>query len=340
MPKSSTNRQPTIADVASRAGVSIATVSRVINRTAPVETTTLARVERAMHDLRYTPRTAARSLATRKTQTLGLLLAQMESDFFSPLLAGVESGVREAGYNLLITTSGGRGGLNQLPPSLGPHNTDGLLVFAHTLSDSCLAACYESGYPIVLLHQVPPPGLPIPCVIVENRAAACHLVSHLIQAHGRRHIVLLRGPKANEDSTRREEGSREALELHEVPFDPRLVLLGEFDRNVAFNSVRRLLASGIKFDAIFASGDEMAVGVLAALREASRAVPGEISVVGFDDQRMAAYLTPTLTTVRAPTEQVGQEGVRQLVRIIQGEKPDLVTMLATELILRNSCGCE
>ncbi|MGB8643642.1 MAG: LacI family DNA-binding transcriptional regulator [Anaerolineae bacterium] len=340
MRQARTNSHPTIADVAHRSGVSIATVSRVINRTAPVDAATAFRVQAAMHELRYTPREAARSLATRRTNTLGLLLSQLNNDFFIPLLTGVEAAVRAAGFHLLITTTGGRGAQDQLPPSLGAHNTDGLLVFAHTLSPAGLTACYESGLPVVLLHQAPPEGIAIPCVTVENNAAACHVVTHLVQAHHRRRIVFISGPAENEDSQRRQAGYREALEQHDLAFDPRLVIVGDFDRNVAYTAVRRLLSEQYPFDAVFASTDETAVGALAALREAGRVVPADVSVAGFDDQRLSAYMTPPLTTVRAPTEQVAHQAVRQLVRLIHGQTPEPMIVLPTELMLRQSCGCD
>ncbi len=340
MPNSRSTPQPTIAHVAQRAGVSIATVSRVINQTAPVDAATSARVQAAMHELHYRPRASARSLATRRTDTLGLLLNRLNSDYFPPFLTGIEQAAREAGYNLLIATTGGQRGCDELPTSIGPHNTDGLLVFVETLSETAIASYYESGFPLVLLYQAPPHKTAIPCVTVENQSAARHLVSHFIQAHGRRRIVFLRGPEINEDSQRRQSGYREALEQHGVEFDPQLVITGEYDRHIAYGSIRRLLSSGIQFDGVFAANDEAAVGALAALREAGRQVPEEVSVAGFDDQQLSAFLTPPLTTVRAPTENVAHEAVRQLVRLVRGQRAQMMTVLPTELVLRRSCGCE
>ncbi len=340
MPKAKPIPRATIAHVAHRAGVSIATVSRVINRTAPVDATTSMHVQTAMRELHYRPRTAARSLATHRTDTLGLLLPRLDSNFLPPLLTGIEEAVREAGLNLLITTTGGQNGRDELPPSVGPHNTDGMLVFADTLSETGITSCYDSGFPIVLVHQTPPPGMEIPSVTVENQSASCHLVTHFIHAHGRKRIVFLRGPRENQDSQRRESGYRKALEQHQVPFDPQLVIAGDFDRHVAFTSIRNLVADDVQFDAIFAGTDEAAVGALAALREAGRAVPDQVAVAGFDDQRLSADLTPPLTTVRAPTEQVAREAVRLLMRLVRGQRAELLTVLPTELVLRKSCGCE
>jgi len=328
----------TIDDVARRAGVSISTVSRVVNRTVPVSEEAAARVQAAMIELKYQPRAAARNLATRQTKALGLLLTDISGDFFVPLLRGVEAATAEAGFSLLISTA--RDGLTH---SAGVHNTDGLLIFADGLDESGLRYCHELGFPLVLIHQSPPSHLPgtqepgsldIPCVTVENKAASCRLVEHLIVAHGRRAIAFLRGPQSQEDSYWRELGYRQALNVHGLPFDPALVAPGEFDRTVAYASVAGRL------DAIFAGDDEAAVGVLAALHDAGKRVPEDVAVVGFDDQTLAAYLAPPLTTVRAPTEEVGRHAARQLITLIRTGQADRLTLLPTDLVLRRSCGCQ
>jgi DNA-binding LacI/PurR family transcriptional regulator len=327
----------TIDKVAKRAGVSISTVSRVLNNTAPVAPETIARVQAAIEELKFVPRTAARSLATRKTNTLGLL-SDIKGDFFTPLLNGIEVAAREAGFDLLISASG-HPAPQELPRSLGPHNADGILVFADSLGEAGLIQCYEQKFPMVLIHQTPPTSMNIPCVTVENKAASHKIVEHLIQVHGRKRIAFLRGPQEQEDSYWREMGYREALEGCSLPFDPALVAPGEFDWEVAAASVKNLLAAGIEIDAIFSGDDEAAVGVLEALHTAGKRVPEDIAVVGFDDQRLAAYLTPPLTTVRAPTERVGYQAVQQLVKLVRTGQADLLTLLPTEMIIRRSCGC-
>jgi DNA-binding LacI/PurR family transcriptional regulator len=164
-------------------------------------------------------------------------------------------------------------------------------------------------------------------------------VDHLIEVHGRQRIVFMRGPENNEDSFWRETGYRQSLEAHGISYEPQLVLAGEFERTVAQASMEKFLALGIPFDAVFSGDDESAVGVLTALREAGKRVPEDVSVVGFDDQRMAAYLNPPLTTVRAPTEEVGRIATEQLVKLIRTGQADQLILLPTELIFRRSCGC-
>ncbi len=329
----------TIRDVARRAGVSVATVSRFINQTAVVSPEVSDRLAQVMAELKYVPRAAARNLATHRTNTLGLLLDAIHGDFFAPLFYGIEAASREAGYDLLISTSGHPSDRPAFSQPLGPHNTDGLLIFTNTLDTRGIVYCHDSGLPVVLIHQTAPDSLDIPCVTVENKAASRKIVEHLIEVHGRRRIVFLRGLQDNEDSYWREAGYREALATHDIPFDPALVAEGQFEREVAQATILSLLSAGVQFDAVFSGDDESAVGVLNALRLAGRCVPEDVSVVGFDDQRLSAFLNPPLTTVRAPTERVGYEAVQQLLRLIRTGEADRLTLLPTEMIIRSSCGC-
>ena len=334
-----TQRPPSIDDVAKLAGVSISTVSRVVNRNVPVSEEVVTRVEAAMKQLNYVPRVAARNLATRRTNTVGLLLSDLLGDFFPPLLNGIETMVRENGLDLLISTAGRQGPYDQLPRSLGNHNTDGLLVFSGSLTNEGVEHAHSSGLPLVLIHQSPPAGLNIPCVTVENKAASHKIVEHLIVTHRRRRIALLRGPRDNGDAHWREMGYREALAAHNIDFDPALAGAGEFERDVARATIDSMLTSGATFDAVYTGDDEAAVGALVALEAHGIRVPEDVSVVGFDDQRLAAILHPPLTTVRAPTEQVGAEAARQLIRLIRTGSADPLTLLPTEIIFRRSCGC-
>jgi DNA-binding LacI/PurR family transcriptional regulator len=332
----------TIADVAERAGVSIATVSRVLNRTTRVSDETTTRVQKAIDDLGFVPQAAARHLASRKTSTIGLLLPEVSSEFFFPILRGIEAATRQAGFDLLIAIQPGaqaRPARNVHSP-LGSHNTDGLLIFGELADAPALAQFTRANFPVALLYHAAPPGSGIPSVQIENKNGARRLVSHLIEVHGARRIAFLRGPDGNEDSGWRENGYRLALADHHLEFDPRLVEPGNFDERGGRRAVETLLRKGIQFDAIFAGDDGTAFGALAALKQAGLKVPEDVGVVGFDDMPLSRYLNPPLTTVRAPSEQVGQEAVRQLVRRIRTGTADAEVLLPTELVIRQSCGCK
>ena len=332
----SKGRPPTIADVARHADVSIATVSRVLNGTTPVQAEKADRVRLAMDELQFVPRHAARVLASRRTNTIGLLLPEISGAFFSPMLKGIEAGAHEAGYDLLVHSTQQ---VETARPRLGEQNTDGLLIFTHSLAPSELQRLYKLNFPIVLLHQTPPDSLDIPVIAIENKDGAAMLINHLIEVHGRRRIVYLRGPEGHEDSFWRERGYREALEAHSIAFDPSLIASGGFDDDEAFAALQQLLSDGLDFDAVFAGDDDAAIGTLRALKLAERLMPQDVAVVGFDDVPFARYLSPALTTVRAPIEQVGREAVRQLVRLMNGEQAEALTLMRTELVIRESCGC-
>jgi LacI family transcriptional regulator len=329
----------TIRDVAKHAGVSVATVSRYINHNAPISQEVSERISQVMLDLSYTPHAAARHLATRRMRTVGLVLHNMHTDFFAPLLSGIESVISENQYNLLVATYKPFVHKDEQPP-LGPHNTDGLLVFADSLSEEQLAQMCRNKFPLVLIHRIPPPTLKIPFVTVENKAATRKIINHLIEDHGRRSIVFLRGPNGQEDSHWREQGYLGALEAHGIPVNPDLILDGEFDGSVAYNTVKNLIAQKhIHFDAIFTGDDDAAIGVLTALQEAGLRVPEDVSAVGFDDSRLSPFLNPPLTTVRAPTEEVGRTATKLLFKLLQEQPADQETLLLTQIIIRRSCGC-
>jgi LacI family transcriptional regulator, galactose operon repressor len=331
----------TIADVAQRAGVSIATVSRVVNRTGPVAEETATHVQAAIAELNYVPHAAARGLASRHTNTLGLLVAGISSPFLIPLLRGIEIGAHEAGFSLLIhSTHEGASHVPRARRPLGEHNTDGLLVYVSTLDETDLRYFYDLHFPMVLLYQTPPDSLPIPHVNFENKTGARNLVDHLIEVHGYRRIAFLKGPEDEEDSYWRERGYLEALAAHSLPFDPALMGVGGFNEELAQHSVEKWLEEGMSMDAIFAGDDDAAVGVIRALQQAGKNVPQDVAVVGFDDVHLAHYLMPPLTTVRTPVEQSGHEAVRQLVQLIQTGHAEQHILLPTELVVRRSCGCE
>lgn len=333
-------KRATITDVARLAGVSIATVSRVLNGTAPVADETVQQVTSAMVALNYAPHAAARTLAGRRTDTIGLLLPEISGAFYSPLIHGIESGAREAGFDLLIHTTADQyreHGRIQMP--LDEHNTDGLLVFTNRLTDAELSQFHSHGFPVVLLYRSSPPGLGIPAVTLENKAGARMAVEHLIVEHGCRRIAFLSGPSGNEDSRWREAGYRQALQSHDIPEDPALRGVGNFDDVRAQAQVEQWLRQGLHFDAIFAGDDEAAMGSILALNQAGKRVPEDVAVVGFDDVLFARLMTPRLTTVRAPIETAGQEAARLLISLIQGEEVQELVLLPTELIVRESCGC-
>lgn len=342
MAKIATPVRSTIEDVAKYTGVSIATVSRVINKSGTVAPQTAERVWEAIAELDYVPHAAARGLALSKTHTIGMILPNIGNHFLSSLLKGVASCATENGYTLLMYSTQRRyakqgTGDPNLPVAL--HNTDGLLIFSDALDSAEIIRLYNRQLPLVLLHRSPPGDLKIPCVTFENKKGARALVEHLIAVHRYRRIAFLAGFPNDEDSQWRELGYREALAAYGIPFDPALVGLGGFNEAIAAATVAQWLKDGLWFDAIFAADDESALGAMAALEQAGKRIPHDVALAGFDDIVLSRYLTPALTTVHAPIEKAGWVAVETLLQLIQSGQAEPLVLLETELVIRRSCGC-
>jgi DNA-binding LacI/PurR family transcriptional regulator len=329
----------TIEDVAELAGVSAMTVSRVINKTGPVAEATAERIYAAISELNYIPHRGARALAARKTNNVGLILPGFSDVFFLELIRGIEAALVEEGYALLIYSSTQPKEQIVLDLPLGEHNTEGLIVFTDSLDESSLRRLHSRQFPMVLLHRSTPEGLNIPCVTVENKKGAFQMVEHMILQCGHRRIAFLAGESGNEDSYWREIGYKEALESHDLLFDPNLVGIGAFDDQIAEEVVSLWLVEGLQMDAIFAGDDVSARGVIRAVQKAGLKVPDDIGVAGFDDGLLSQYLDPPLTTVRAPIKEVGRSAAEQLLRLIRTGQAEPLTLLPTELVIRRSCGC-
>jgi len=328
----------TIRDVARQARVSAATVSRYLNRSAPVAAETGQRIQQAMRELGYSPRLAARALASRKTYTVGFISSAINYAFFGPLLGGIESTLLEKDYRLLIATSA----LGDGKVPLGPHNTDGVIVFANALSEEQLAEWYAGQFPCVLVYSTAPKGLSIPSVGIENKESSRLLVEHLIQVHGKRRIAFVSSSEYDyqEDIRRREAGYRAALARHGLAGERSLIFDGGYSRSKISRSLEaRLLEALPAIDAIFAADDDLALSVIGTLHKAGIRVPQDVAVVGFDDQHFAALLVPPLTTVRASSEQVGRVAAQQLLGLLRGENVAPQVLLPTEIVIRESCGC-
>jgi DNA-binding LacI/PurR family transcriptional regulator len=329
----------TIRDVARQADVSVATVSRYFNHPLSLSIENAGRIRKVMKELKYVPLMAARHLATHKTGTVGLLSFTVDYSFFGPLVAGLEKALKENGYNLLIATYQAEAGGDVIPP-IGPQNADGVVVFSNTLSEERLAEWYGIHFPVVLVHRTAPHALPIPSVNVENAAASYKLVEHLIEVHGRKQIVFVRAPGCQEDAYCREMAYKAALQAHSIAYDPNLIIGGNYNRSAARQAMQEYLAkTPPHFNAVFAGDDDLAISVISALQSNGLKVPEDVAVVGFDDQRFAGLLVPALTTVHAPTEEVGRVAGQQMLKLLDGREADCMSVLPTEVVYRQSCGC-
>lgn len=342
--RSSESLRATIEDVAKEARVSTATISRVINGTGQVSENTRQRVLIAIKELNYIPHGAARDLARRKKQIIGLTIPGTITPYYSSLLNGIDKSLTDNGYSLLIHVNHDYDQIKHdeemgyETPELGEHNTDGLLIFTDSVADNMIVQLYQRGFPMVLLHRASPENTDIPCITLDNQTGVRELMSHLIVNCGHRRIAHLRGPENNMDAQEREATYCQMLLEYGIQVDPQLIGESKFTSSDARTTVLKWLEEGVEFDAIFAGDDNAAVGAMTALRSAGKRIPEDVAVVGFNDDQMAAYLSPPLTTLRADTEGVGFQAAEQLVRQIKGESTESMTQLPAQLIVRESCG--
>jgi len=330
------SKKVTIDDVAKQAGVSIATVSRVLNQSDKVAATTLAIVHAAIEELRYQPNRAAQNLANQRTKVIGILVDQIIGEYFSPLLRGIEIATEQAGYDFIINSTRKQTGGRIL---VGESNSDGLIVFADSMTDTEIVSLAERGFPIILLHRSPPENMRIPYVSVENKQGAYEMMEYLIRTRGYKKFAFLRGVEAHEDTVWREKGYREAMQEAGFSYEEQLHGVGGFNETKSYETVTQWIRRGLDMDVIVAYDDDSAIGAIAALKDADLRVPDDVAVVGFDDIRLSRYLDPPLTTVRVQIERAAQLAVERLVELIDTGQTEMETLLPTELVIRRSCGC-
>ena len=325
----------TIRDVAREAGVSIATISRLFNGSARVSDDTSRRVREVAERMGYWPNGAARSLITKRTHALGVLLPDLYGEFFSEVIRGIDLTARRTGFHLVVSSSHADAGelLAALQTMRG--RIDGLIAMAPDLENPAAFEQSARQFPIVLIN----PGFDsesCSSVATDNLAGSRDTVRHLVE-QGHRDIAFIAGPETNRDAAQRLEGYRSALGEFGLPSTPRLESHGNFTESSGYEAARALLARSPRPTALFAANDCMAVGALSALRELGLRVPQDIVVSGFDDIAIASYISPRLTTVRVEASRLGERAVQLLMDAIQhpGSGP-AHEVLPTSLVVRES----
>jgi DNA-binding LacI/PurR family transcriptional regulator len=332
----------TLEAVALAAGVSRATVSRVVNGSSRVTPATRRVVERAIRRLGYVPNRAARSLVTRRTDSVGLVIPEPTTKlfgdpFFPRLIRGINSVLGEADHILVLLTPQSAHDEERLGRYLVSGHLDGAMLVSLHGADPLPAFLAERGIPIVVGGR-PSLGLAVDIVDVDNVQGALQAVRHLIGL-GRRRIVTVTGPLDMAPAQDRLTGYRNALAEAGISRDPSLELAGDFEHGAAREAVERFMAAGGKFDALFAASDTMALGAMSAIRRVGLRIPQDIAVVGYDDSALALSSDPPLSSVRQPIEEMGREMARALLTQLGASRQVARSVvLATELVVRGSSG--
>jgi len=321
--------RPKIGDVARVAGVSTATVSRVLSNPQMVSAETRRLVEEAVSQTGYRLNQAARNLRHRRTGGIVALVPNLSNPFFSQILSGIASVLAPAGYNLLVSDTRAEGG-NSILRYAEPSRADGLIVLDGSLPSEGLSR----RMPVVLACEWIP-GVAAPRVKIDNRHAATLAIDHLV-ALGHRRIAHVAGPPGNVLTIARQAGTELALAAHGLPAP--ILFPGDFTLDSGRRAGEQWLALPLneRPTAVFLASDEMACGFIGELQHRGVMVPRDVSIMGFDDIELVAHMTPALSTIRQPREAIGRHAAQRLLDRIGGDDRAEDTVLPVELVLRGS----
>lgn len=331
-----TKSATTIHDVAAAAGVSVTTVSRVLNDKDDVAAETSARVRQVIRELGYASSLAARSMRSRRTNVIGLIVPELIQQYSMLVARGVNRAARAAGYDLLIYASVGGDGSNehnweqQQIALLNGSVTDGLIIVTPH------ASSYRTTYPLVAVdpHNQ---HADFASIISTNYRGVEAAMQYLFSL-GHRRIGYIGGRPDLQSTMRRLEAYRDCLLSAGIEYDGSIVISGNYERSVAYSAALALLEHAPDVTAIMSANDEMAFGVYDAARELGLRIPDDLSVVGFDNVIDAGLVDPPLTSVDQSIEEMGTLAAEIVIKLIAGEQPaQLVHKVPTRLVIRQSC---
>lgn len=325
-------RVRTVKEIAAAAEVSVATVSRALQRPELVSEGTRQRIQEVVKRFGYTPNALARNLRTSRTRLIVALLPDIANPFFSEVIRGIEQVAHENGYSVLLgETQSSLVREQAYADMVAARQADGIITMAHRVPSIPM----EGRLPVVNACEYVKDKA-ISSVYIDNIAAASAAVGYLI-ALGHRDIAFVAGPATSPICVDREQGYRLALQRADIAMNPSLTVVGDFSIEAGERAVDLLLSQPSPFSAVFCSNDEMAIGAMRALAARGLRVPEDVSVVGFDDIRFSRYTTPALTTIAQPKNALGREAMSMMIELLNDpEVPARKRILSADLVVRGS----
>ncbi|CAG7622295.1 LacI family DNA-binding transcriptional regulator [Paenibacillus allorhizosphaerae] len=325
----------TIKDIAKLAGVSHTTVSRALNDSPLINPETKDRIKSIAGSLNYTPNYSARSLVLDRSYNLGLFFSTLHtgtsSGFLYEAIKGVNDVIKDQ-FNLIVR------GIDDYKSyhNVNRKSFDGLIVMSQSASDqSFIEYAADKEIPIVVLNR-PIDKVKVMNLVPDDQRGAYRVAEHLIEK-GHRRIAIIEGKQGFKSTQARRDGYREALEKHGVPLRNEWIVPGNYDLESGYAGMNRLLDLKERPTAVFCSNDDMALGAIKAVTERGLRVPDDLSVVGFDDHLFSAFMSPALTTVRRPIEEISRAGAEKLLSFIEKKQVEKSTVyFHTELVIRDS----
>ena len=330
---------PTIKEIAERAKVSIATVSRVLNNDHRVTEKTKKNVRRISEELNYKPNILARNFVKKKSNVIGLILPEISDEFFTEIIKGVDEVTFTHGYYTMVASSHKYRTLDESILTFMQNGiVGGMILLVSSLNNNIRGILDQSKIPVVMISGHNETGK-YDAVSIDNYQGAFDITEYLIVEKGVKKIAHISGPLDNDDALLRKRGFLNALKKHNLTVNNAWFIKGDFTRASGESALNELLKMKNKPQAVFAANDMMALGCYDAAAKAGIKIPDDIGIAGFDDIFVSKYLSPGLTTVRVQIEEVGKTAADILMKKIQGRNDPShpVVKIATKLILRGSC---
>lgn len=338
MVESSQHSVPTIADVATHAGVSTATVSRVLNAGTKVQPATRARVEAAISALNYTPNFGARALVAGRTRTIGAVIPTMENAIFARGVQAFQETLDEAGFTLLVATSLYRQDLEETQiRTLMARGIDGLMLIGYQRKPEIydLLRRHEIATLVTWAHD---PNHPQPAVGFDNRAAMADVTRAVLNQGHRDIAVIMAHTDHNDRTSNRLRGLRDEMERWGISPDSCPVVETPYQIDAARRAFAQIMSADTRPTAILCGNDVLAVGALMEARAMGLSVPGDVSLTGFDDMDIATVVEPGITTMHIPHRKMGRQAALALLGAVQHETPMITTRLEARMVMRGSLG--
>ena len=328
----------TIYEVSKLAGVSLATVSRVMNNSSKVSPKTREKVESAMKELGYRPNSIAQSLASSRSNSIGVLVPMLYSPFYGEVLSGIETELRDAGKHAIITSGHSDAESEEAGIEfLLSRNCDALILYVDEISDEYLLELSQGQVPIVLMSRLVS-GLDAYCINLDDELGG-YLATKSVLVLGHTRLAYIAGPLWKNDSNQRLAGHKRALAEHGLDFDPQLMFEGNYQENGGRRGMEHLVPLRRSFSAVICANDEMAAGAIGVIREKGLNIPDEISIMGFDNIFFTRYFRPRLSTINHPIREMGQMAARCVLKNVYGqEQLEIQNLFEPTLVMRSSVG--
>lgn len=330
---------PRIEEVAKRAGVSTATVSRVLNRTGPCSQESIDKVQKAVRELGYVPNQVAKSLKVKRTQQIAFAMSDIGNPIYVAMARAIQAEAKAQGHSVVLLSTDARTADEvEVIRSLGRRHVDGLILCPIRITPEHVNALKRAAAPVVVIGSLPP-EVPVDNVRVDSAKGAHMALDHLI-GQGYSRIAFINGPSDTVPGGSRLRGYQEALLNHGLTFDPALVVSGDFCMNGGYHAASQILALSPRPEAVFCANDLMALGAMRRFREAGLKLPQEMALVGMDDIDQAVVTTPTLTSVSLMASERGRIAAEMLLERLSGAagaeaEPRRITLMP-RLVVRES----